>query len=276
MYWFAFLCSICSLVLVFVAFASPFWYKSWSRVHSPLANVGMWHICLSGWVKPRDPMMRSYVGCWWIHSTFFEEVWDEIMPAWFRVVQTVVVLTLIVNIVTVGMLSFYLVDRFRIKYYNPNRYRAFMINSVLMFVSGVFVLIVALMFPMYAKDPTWMPRPWLNYLSWSYGFFVLSGFFAVFSGISLFLKSTEIHHKPDKATMEIEKKLELPHLPTGMAPPMRPPHYEPSEQGGRSVGGYSVGQASLGQASMGKASMGQASMGAVSQGSQSKHSESFV
>lgn len=80
MYWFAFLCSICSLVLVFVAFASPFWYKSWSRVHSPLANVGMWHICLSGWVKPRDPAMRSYVGCWWIHSTFFEEVWDDIMP----------------------------------------------------------------------------------------------------------------------------------------------------------------------------------------------------
>lgn len=59
--------------------------------------------------------------------------------AWFRVVQTVVVLTLIVNIVTVGMLSFYLVDRFRIKYYNPNRYRAFMINSVLMFVSGKLV-----------------------------------------------------------------------------------------------------------------------------------------
>lgn len=37
------------------------------------------------------------------------------------------------------MLSFYLVDRFRIKYYNPNRYRAFMINSVLMFVSGKLV-----------------------------------------------------------------------------------------------------------------------------------------
>lgn len=50
-----------------------------------------------------------------------------------------VVLTLIINIVAVGMLSFYLVDRLRIKYYNPNRYRAFMINSVLMFVSGKLV-----------------------------------------------------------------------------------------------------------------------------------------
>lgn len=128
------------------------------------------------------------------------------------------------------------------------------------------VLIVALVFPMKAKDPTWMPRPWLNYLSWSYGFFVLSGFFAVFSGISLFIKATDIHHKPEKSTEEIEKKLELPPLPSGNAPPIRPPHYEPSEVGSRSMGGYSMGQAS----------MGQASTGAVSQGGQSKHSESFV
>ncbi|XP_055998111.1 uncharacterized protein LOC125645447 [Ostrea edulis] len=159
------------------------------------------------------------------------------------------------------MLSLYPVDMLRIKYYNPNRYRAFLLNSILMFVSSVFVLIVALVFPMKARDSTWMPRPWLNYLSWSYGFFVLSGFFAVFSGIALFIKSSDIHHKPDKGTEEIEKKLELPPLHTGMAPPMRPPHYEPSEQGSRSVGGYS---------------MGGTSMGVVSQGAQSKHSESFV
>lgn len=136
-------------------------------------------------------------------------------------------------------------------------------TSIYIFLSilGVFVLIVALVFPMKARDSTWMPRPWLNYLSWSYGFFVLSGFFAVFSGIALFIKSSDIHHKPDKGTEEIEKKLELPPLHTGMAPPMRPPHYEPSEQGSRSVGGYS---------------MGGTSMGVVSQGAQSKHSESFV
>lgn len=80
MYWFAYMCAVASLLLVFVAFSSPYWFKSWGRVHSPLANVGMWQICLSGWMKPRDPSMRSYVGCWWIHSTFFEDVFDDIMP----------------------------------------------------------------------------------------------------------------------------------------------------------------------------------------------------
>jgi hypothetical protein len=56
--------------------------------------------------------------------------------AWFRIVQTIVVLTLIVNIAAVFMLSFYPIDILRIKYYNPNRYRAFLVNSILMFVSS--------------------------------------------------------------------------------------------------------------------------------------------
>lgn len=39
----------------------------------------MWYICLLGWVKFWDFMMRLYVGCWWIYFMFFEEVWDDIM-----------------------------------------------------------------------------------------------------------------------------------------------------------------------------------------------------
>ena len=30
-------------------------------------------------------------------------------------------------------------------------------------------------------DRTWMPRPDLNYLSWSFGLAVVSGFFAIFA-----------------------------------------------------------------------------------------------
>jgi hypothetical protein len=85
MFWSAYVLTVTAFLFVFIAFSSPYWYKSWSRVHSPLANVGLWHICLSGWVKPYDPSMRSYVGCWWIHSTFFEDVYDLIMPRKFHV-----------------------------------------------------------------------------------------------------------------------------------------------------------------------------------------------
>ena len=73
-------CAIIAFVLMFIAFASPYWYKSWTRVHSPFGNIGLWHVCLSGWIMPRDPVMKSYVGCWWIHSTEFEMVANDLMP----------------------------------------------------------------------------------------------------------------------------------------------------------------------------------------------------
>ena len=34
-------------------------------------------------------------------------------------------------------------------------------------------------------DTLWMPNPDLNYLSWSYGLAVVSGFFSVFASIAL-------------------------------------------------------------------------------------------
>lgn len=73
-------CSVTAFVLMFVAFTSPFWYKSWTRVHSSFGNIGLWHVCLYGFIIPTDPAMKSYVGCWWIHSEEFVRVASEIMP----------------------------------------------------------------------------------------------------------------------------------------------------------------------------------------------------
>ena len=80
LFWCGIISSISALVSCFIAFCSPYWYQSWRRVHSPLANVGLWNICLSGYVKPMDPSLQSFVGCWWIHSTFFSDVQNFIMP----------------------------------------------------------------------------------------------------------------------------------------------------------------------------------------------------
>lgn len=80
LYRFTLVCAIIAFVFMFVAFASPFWYQSWRRVHSPFGNIGLWHVCLNGFIMPRDPVMKSYVGCWWIHSTEFSLVKDQIQP----------------------------------------------------------------------------------------------------------------------------------------------------------------------------------------------------
>ncbi|KAL8589168.1 hypothetical protein ACOMHN_052506 [Nucella lapillus] len=179
-------CAIVAFVLMFVAFASPFWYKSWTRVHSPFGNIGLWHVCLSGFIMPHDPNMKSYVGCWWIHSTEFELVADQIMPAWFRIIQMLCVFALLLDLVAVIITLLYLVDELRKKVYaNPGR--MFVIDSIVLLVSALLVFLIALVFAEMSNDTSWMPRPWMNYLSWSYGLCVLSGFFAAFGGMVLFI-----------------------------------------------------------------------------------------
>lgn len=80
LFWTGFFCSILAFLSLFVAFATPYWIQSWRRVHSPLANTGLWEICLSGYIKPRDPNLAAYVGCWWIHTTIFHDIANHIMP----------------------------------------------------------------------------------------------------------------------------------------------------------------------------------------------------
>ncbi|KAK3088294.1 hypothetical protein FSP39_017190 [Pinctada imbricata] len=236
LFWFGLVCSGGALFCVFVSFASPYWYKSWSRVHSPIANIGMWEVCLSGWVKPYDPRMNAYVGCWWIHSTYFSDVWDLIMPPWFRAVQALVIFTLLCNIASTALLViagfFQLITQ---KHFGTKekRFRLHMVIAILLFAAGGLVLITALVFAMKAKDPNWMPRPWLCYFSWSFGFNVISGFFSAFGGISIFIKSTEIRKKEEKGDDNIDRRAGIP------LPPIQPrndiPFYpkEPSEQDSR-------------------------------------------
>jgi len=178
--------SCCAFVLMFVAFASPYWYQSWTRVHSSFGNIGLWHICLNGYIMPRDPVMKSYVGCWWIHSSEFDVVKDDLQPVWFRFIQAFCVFTLFGNLIGAALTICYQQRELREKLYKK-RPRQFFINSAFMLGSAFLVFLIALVFAEKSRDETWMPRPWMNYLSWSFGLCVLSGFFSAFAGMCLFL-----------------------------------------------------------------------------------------
>lgn len=195
LFWCGLISSVSAFCSVFLAFCSPYWYQSWRRVHSPLANVGLWHICLSGYVKPKDPQMQSYVGCWWIHSSFFKDVQNFIMPPWFRACQALVIFTLICNICSLVLCVTYVVEKWRRKIYGDRYVLIHIINSVLLFAAAFLVFIVSLVFAEMARQEDYFPRPWMNYLSWSYGFNVLSGFFSAFGGICLFIMAMILKEK---------------------------------------------------------------------------------
>ncbi|XP_076456746.1 uncharacterized protein LOC143291048 [Babylonia areolata] len=209
MYRMGAVCAIVAFVLMFVAFASPFWYKSWTRVHSPFANIGLWHVCMSGFVMPRDPAMKSYVGCWWIHSTEFELVTNQIMPAWFRVIQMLCIFTVLLDLCGMILLLVYLLDGPRRHLYDKDTGRMFITDSILLLVSAFLVFLISLVFAEMSKDGDWMPRPWMNYLSWSYGLCVLSGFFAAFGGMLLFILGLVFKDKDRRELDTLDSAAEL-------------------------------------------------------------------
>ncbi|BFZ21156.1 hypothetical protein BsWGS_24195 [Bradybaena similaris] len=201
-------CAVLAACLMFIAFASPFWYKSWTRVFSPFGNIGLWHICLNGYIKPRDPVMKSYVGCWWIHSTEFEEIANTIMPVWFRFMQAFSIIVLFADILGAAFGLLYSSDGMQAKLYK-NRPRMFFINSGLMLGAGFLVLLIALVFAEMSRDSDWMPRPWMNYLSWSYGLCVLSGFLSTLSGMCYFVLGLVYKDKEDNGDPSINSAAEL-------------------------------------------------------------------
>lgn len=63
------------------------------------------------------------------------------------------------------------------------------------FLPVILILIQAIIFGIKKEDRQWVPRPDQNYLSWAYGFFIISAFFTLFSAITLLLASRELKKK---------------------------------------------------------------------------------
>ncbi|CAI9718978.1 XP_029634380.1uncharacterized protein LOC115209918 [Octopus vulgaris] len=140
------ICITCGFLCMFVAFASPYWIKSWTRVHSPMANVGLWHVCLSGYIKPRDPTMHAYVGCWWIHSTVFDDASYNIMPHWFRAVQAFAIFTLLCDLGSLLLILLYLSPYTTETVYKDRKMKLFILNCVLNGIAAALVFMDSLIF----------------------------------------------------------------------------------------------------------------------------------
>jgi len=86
-------------------------------------------------------------------------------------------------------------------------------------------------FGVQCNDRYWMPRPDQNFLSWGFGFLIISAIFAMVSGIALFWEGQRTYdallHKEDEYT---KAALALSTYPVAQAsyPPVYAPQYGPS------------------------------------------------
>ncbi|CAH1776236.1 unnamed protein product [Owenia fusiformis] len=163
-------------------FCSPYWFQSWPRVHSEFKRIGLWEACFAGFIHPRDELGKAYHGCWWTFSKEYWNIRDWLLPPWFISVQVMVTGTLICQLVGAILLVAYFLRCCR----PQTEAFALFVSAGLQFVCAFLMGVSVLVFGVMAKeDRTWMPRPELNYMSWSYGLAVLSAFFAFFSGLAL-------------------------------------------------------------------------------------------
>jgi hypothetical protein len=184
--------SIASLLLLIAAFCTPFWLQSWPRVHTPFDRLGLWEFCLDGYIHPKDEMMVSYYGCWWIFAPYFYNILIFLLPPWFIAVQIMVTISLIVQLIATIIYAVYTCHLVR----NVER-RAQVVRVIFILhcISAIFMFIVSVLFGVRCTDYNWMPNPTLNWPSWSYGLAILSNIFTIMDLPLLWLVMREDRHK---------------------------------------------------------------------------------
>jgi hypothetical protein len=66
----------------------------------------------------------------------------------------------------------------------------------------MFTIIIGAVFAVECQDRNWMPRPDLFFLSWGFGFYIISGIMSLFSGICFFYEAWKVYKELLNREME--------------------------------------------------------------------------
>jgi len=176
-YCIAFWLAIISLILCCIGFGTGFWFVS-SDPENTFQSVGLWQACFNGYTHPSDLIGKEYHGCWWIFFREYYYIRDWLMPPWFKATQTMMTFSVVFHFLSIPLLI--LAGR------DTNTVRVIFAACVCVWMMAFCEAIAVVVFgTMTGNDRTWVPRYDLDRFSWSYALCVISGFFAIFSGISL-------------------------------------------------------------------------------------------
>ncbi|XP_067665560.1 uncharacterized protein [Haliotis asinina] len=178
--------TVITFVCFMVGFSSPNWIEHFNKyTERQFVKMGLWEVCFKQWSYYKDYLGKKYNGCWWIFSFEYRPVWSWLNPPWLLAIQVLMVLTLMIMMVCLIFVIMYFV-----KCCPANKEKHYvMFSYILNFTAGAFIGISVIMFGIKADtDRQWLPHPDSNYLSWSFGFAVLSAFFALFAGMCLLVE----------------------------------------------------------------------------------------
>ncbi|KAL8560823.1 hypothetical protein ACOMHN_032935 [Nucella lapillus] len=171
-----------------IAFASPYWVESFSEfTDNRFVKAGLWEFCFNDYTFYKDHNGKRYLGCFYIFSDTIRPIWEWLSPPWFIGMQVIVSLALLVQVVDAIFLVLYIFKLFP-KYLNS---MVLLGSSAVMLFALACILVVLVVFGVQKEDRQWVPRPDMNYLSWSYGLCCLSGLASLFAAVALYKGSRE-------------------------------------------------------------------------------------
>ncbi|XP_029635852.1 uncharacterized protein LOC115211099 isoform X1 [Octopus sinensis] len=168
-----------------ICFSSSHWIDRHEGGDPNFISAGLWEVCYDGYKRPDSMSGQSYKGCYWVFSDEVRALRDIILPSWFISVQVMISLTFLLQ----GLVAVFLLCV--LIHCCPIHVKPLILtlSSIVMFLCGLLITISLIVFGVKSEDRQWMPRPDQNYLSWSFGICVLSGFFSLFSAMCLLVAS---------------------------------------------------------------------------------------
>ncbi|KAK6167575.1 hypothetical protein SNE40_021568 [Patella caerulea] len=168
-----------------IAFASPYWVESFEKFQGRFTKIGLWEVCFNDYTFYKDYNGKRFLGCWYIFSPQIRPIWEWVSPPWFIVCQVAVSFSLLVQGLIALMLILFLVHLF------PEHLHRLIVqcSAIGTLISGFVLFIELCVFGAKKEDRDWVPRPDMNYLSWSYGFACMSFIFCLLAAMLLYLGS---------------------------------------------------------------------------------------
>lgn len=189
--WIGFGCAIFALAALSVAFASPYWVQTYPNSFNTFQNLGLWEVCMNNYMHHKDDSQEIYDGCWWVFNRD-KKYWklrEWLLPPWFIACQVMGIGTLLLEIGTCFVVAAVFLHGCPFAHHEWHQTYAMFGAASTSFLSTMTILIAGTVFAELHQDRQWMPRPDQNFLSWGYGFFIISGIFSLAAGICLYLEA---------------------------------------------------------------------------------------
>ncbi|XP_022913653.1 uncharacterized protein [Onthophagus taurus] len=172
-------------MFLIISFCSPYWVQSFEYTNSEFKHMGLWEYCFENFRYPYDQFNKVFTGCYHVFSEEYFLIREWILPPWLMAVQAFVTMSFLLSFGAQTIMALQLC-RWPLDFVLQYEWILSAIDFISCTATTVFMFFAVMVFGCSHTRRDWLMYPNYNYLSWSYGFAVLSFFFHGFAALYLY------------------------------------------------------------------------------------------